>query len=128
MAGCSSSETLLALSVVMPQPITGLTTFDATITQSGQSPVVRSITPPTVPIDGGTKIRDRFFDRIPLPEAWTSAPAEIRVDAKGSNGATLATVTVSTEIEDDGVVAALVTFAPPPPPDAGTAPGDDAGI
>lgn len=124
-AGCGSDDTIVALNVGIQRDLAGLATLDVTITQAGQSPVTATISPPTDPLDGGgSKVRAAFFERITLPESWTDASADIVVVAKSTVGSTLAEARTTTEINDDGVVAAQVNF--PAEPTTGT--DDDAGV
>ena len=113
--GCSSSDTVVALNVEFKAPIAGLSTLQVTIAQPGQAPNVTSITPPTDPSDAGPKVRDKFYERITLPEGWPEAVAAIQVDAKNAGGSTLETQKTAAEIVENGAVAAFVTFGAPPP-------------
>ena|SRR5688572_10377800 len=113
--GCSSSDTIVALNVEFKAPIAGLSTLQVTIAQPGLSPNVTSITPPTDPGDAGPKIRDKFFERITLPDGWAEVVATIQVDAKNAAGTTLETQKTSAQIVEAGAVAAFVTFGAPPP-------------
>jgi hypothetical protein len=125
--GCSNDETIVAVNVTFKMQIAGVTSLVATITQPGQTPVSASITPATEPIDGGTKIKDMFFERLTLPSTWGNGPALLHVDAKTSAGATVASDETTFDVREDGVVAANITL-PPPVPDAGVgAPAEDAG-
>jgi hypothetical protein len=128
LASCSTSDTVVALNVSLKAPPAGLATLRVTITQAGQSPLTTAISPPTVPIDGGVKFKDEFFERIALPESWTSGAASIHVEAQSSAGGMLASRDAEVELRDEGAVAAQIRFeaAVVPKLDAGVA-GEDAG-
>jgi hypothetical protein len=129
LGSCSSDDTLVAVNVAIQRELDALATFSVTITEPDQTPLVRTITPPREPSDGGTKLKTAFFERIVLPDSWNSAPATIHVEAQRADGSTLATADATADIHHQGAVVAYVTFPADaaPMPDAGTGTDQDAG-
>jgi hypothetical protein len=124
-SGCSKDDTVVAVNLNFAMQIPGVTSLSVVITQPGQTPVTASLTPQTVPIDGGMKIKEMYFERITLPEGWGDGQALLHVDAKGAGGTTLASNETTFDVRENGVVAANITL-PKPVPDAGV-PQEDAG-
>jgi hypothetical protein len=129
LGSCSKDDTLVAVNVALARELDGLATFAVTITEPDQPPFDYTITPPRQPSDGGTKVKSAFFERIVLPDSWSSAPATIHVEAKSDDGTTLAAADTTASIRHEGAVVAYVTFpaASMSMPDAGMAMGEDAG-
>jgi hypothetical protein len=125
-SGCSSDDTIVAVNFDFAMQIPGVTNLAVTITQPGQTPVTASFAPQTLPIDGGTKIKEMYFERITLPESWGDGQALLHVDAKGAGGTALASNETTFDVREHGVVAANITL-PKPAPDAGV-PHEDAGL
>jgi hypothetical protein len=123
--GCSTDDTVVAVNFDFAMQLPGVTSLSVTITQPGQAPVTASLTPQTVPIDGGTKLKEMYFERITLPESWGDGQALLHVDAKDAGGTTLASNEATFDVRENGVVAANITL-PKPLPDAGV-PDEDAG-
>jgi hypothetical protein len=129
LSSCSTPDTVVAVNVALIETPAELSTMEVTITQAGQTPVTAEISPPTEPIDGGTKFKDAFFQRITLPTSWSSGAALVHVDAKSAAGATVASTEVDTDIRHEGVVAVYLSFGTKPSqaPDAGCGVDQDAG-
>jgi hypothetical protein len=129
LCSCAADDTIVAVNVNATDQVGNPSAIVITITQAGQTPVNRELAPPTRPIDGGTAIRQMFFERVTLPESWESGPAKVRVEARNGASVSVTSEEVEIEIRDEGAVAAYVDLGeepePMPEPDAGT--GEDAG-
>jgi hypothetical protein len=133
LGACTASDTVVAVNVNSASVVGNPSLVAITITQPGQSPVVKEFAPPTQPIDGGMVIKSAFFERVLLPGSWESGPAVVKVDAKDGRGVYLSAES-PIQVRAEGAVAAFIDLGEEPEPmpmpmDAGTdaAAGDDAG-
>ena len=122
---CSSSDTILALTVNSGADIGGAETLHVVVTPASGSAFTFDFAPPL--IDGS--IKSSFFERIKLPSGL-EGPATVTVEAQNAAHTTTAAGRTETSIVKDGAVAASVTLMPgllPPPPTDGGADAGDAG-
>ena len=119
VAGCSDSDTILALNVTLKPTATSARTLAVSITQPGQSAVDTTVTIATKETDAGIVLKsDKFFERITLPEGYTDAEASVKVVAKDMAGAEVGTATATVAVRPAEAVAGFVTIGEDPPPAA----------
>jgi len=124
--GCSSSDTILALTVSSASDVLVVSKLRVTI--KAEPPATfpdippQEIVPQTMPpADAGPPvIKSSFFTRLTLPEN-TDGPATVVVEALDASGMSFAGGRGTANIEKHHVVAAqvMLTVGGPPPPDAG---------
>jgi hypothetical protein len=121
---CSSSDTILALTVNSGADIGAVDTLHVVVTPTTGAPFTFDFAPPL--IDGS--IKSSFFQRIKLPSSL-EGPATITVEAQNAAHTTTASGQTQTTIVKDGGIAASVMLMPGglPPPGDGGADGGDAG-
>lgn len=124
IAGCSTEDTIVALNISFDTVPESLDSLAVTITQSGRDTFTTKITPPTMPVDGGTAIKPSFYERLTLPDDWTDAAARVKVEAKSGSGQTLESAEVDTEIREEGTVAVFVKLGAASPDEG----DEDAGV
>jgi hypothetical protein len=115
-AGCSSSDTTLALTITSGEGVVQVSHIRVVITPASGSEITKELVPPTT--DGA--IVTSFFERLSLPES-ADGPANVRVDALNASGASYAWGTTTAQIEKNHAVAAQVklTVGGPPAGDGG---------
>jgi hypothetical protein len=128
-SACSQDETIVAVNVNSADSVGNPSQLVITISQQGQSPVVREIMPPTRTQDSGVSIKPMFFERVTLPDSWERAKTEVKVEAEDSRGVYESAMTEVT-VRPGGAVAAFVDLGkkpemmkPTPDDDAGAADG-----
>jgi hypothetical protein len=121
-SACGEDDTIVAVNVNSTDEVGNPSAVVITITQSGQSPVVKEIEPPTRTQDSGVSIKPMFFERVQLPDSWEHAKAEVKVEAKNASGV-YETATTEITVRPGGAVAAFVDLGKKPEMmmDAGTA-------
>jgi len=121
--GCSSSDTILALTINAGADIGTAETLHVVVTPASGTAFTFDFAPPLV--DGS--IKSSFFERIKLPSSL-EGPATVTVEAQNAaHTTTTASGQTQTTIVKDGAVAASVTLMPgglPPPGDGGADAGD----
>jgi hypothetical protein len=128
-SACSDDETVVAVNINSADEVGNPSSLVITISQEGQSPVVKEIMPPTRTQDSGVSIQPTFFERIVLPDAWEREQSEVKVDAKKASGVYLSAQTKIT-VRPGGAVAAFVDLGKKPDmtvPDEADAGTPDAG-
>ncbi len=118
VAGCSSSDTVLALTVMAGSGVEQVAKIHVIVTPKSGAPVTADYTPPMK--DGGAIVAS-FFERISLPDS-ADGDAGVEADALDAAGAKLAWGTTVAHIEKNHAVAAQVTLligGPPPSTDGG---------
>lgn len=126
LPACSSEDTIVALTVNSTDEVGTVEALKITITQAGQSPVVKTIDPPARRVDaaagaGGATIeviQSSFYDRVTLPESWEEEDATIQVDVTNAAGKSF-TASTTVRIVEEGAVAARVQLGSPPPTGGG---------
>lgn len=121
--GCSSSGTVVALTVTSGDGVVQVSTIRVTITPASGAAIMQDFTPPMK--DSGA-IATPFFQRLSLPSG-ADGPATLLAEAVDSSGAAYAGGRTDVRIEKNHAVAAQVMLTvggPPPPPSDG---GADAG-
>jgi len=122
---CSSSDTILALTITSASDVGAVSKLRVTI--KPQPPATFTdiakddIIPQTMPADAGPVIKSSFFVRLTLPEN-TDGPATVLVDAIDANGTAFAGGRTDAQIQKDHTVAAQVMLTvggPPPETDGG---------
>jgi hypothetical protein len=113
LMACEEDETIVAVNVNSTDEIGNPSTLVITITQSGQSLVVKEIKPPTRTQDSGVSIQPMFFERVKLPDSWEHAKAEVKVEAKNSSGV-YESATTEITVRPGGAVAAFVDLGKKP--------------
>jgi hypothetical protein len=114
---CSSSDTILALTITSGDGVVAVSKIHVTITPASGSPIEKDFTPPTT--DGA--IQMSFFERIGLPDS-AEGEATVRADALDASNNSYAWGTTPTTIEKNHTVAAhvkLTVGGPPPATDGG---------
>jgi hypothetical protein len=105
VAACSSSDTTLALTVNSGADIGAVDHLHVVVTPASGSPFLFDFKPPTT--DGA--IVASFFERIKLPGGYRG-PATVTVEAQSAAGTTRAAAVTTTDIVENGAVAASVTL------------------
>jgi hypothetical protein len=120
-ASCSSSDTILAVTIQAGPGVVEVSKIRVTITPASGTAITSDYTPPMK--DGGA-IVSSFFERITLPDS-AAGEATVRVDALDAGGSSFAWDTTTADIEKGHTVAAQVTLmvGGPPPPDGGAGGG-----
>jgi hypothetical protein len=115
-ASCSSSDTVLALTIESGKGVVEVSKVRVTITPASGSAITSEYDPPTT--DGA--IVTSFFERITLPES-ADGEAIVRADALDAGGNSYAWDVTNADIQKGHTVAAHVTLmvGGPPPPDGG---------
>jgi hypothetical protein len=126
VGACSSSDTILALTVTSGADVTSVQSLLVAVTPDSGTAFTTTFAPPLV--DGS--IKSSFFERIKLPSGL-EGPATITVQAQNA-GQTVASGQTRSTIVKDGTIAASIMLMPgglPPPGDGGADAGDagDAG-
>jgi len=113
---CSSSNTILALTITSGPGVVAVTSIRVTITPQSGSDITKDFAPPTT--DGAIVMS--FFERLTLPDS-AEGEASVRADALDSGGTSYAAGVTTANIEKGHTVAAQVklTVGGPPPPDGG---------
>jgi hypothetical protein len=126
LSSCADDETVVAVNVNSTDEVGNPSSLVITLSQQGQSPVVKEIEPPTRTQDSGVSIQPMFFERVLLPDAWEREKTEVKVEATDSSGVYLSAETEVT-VRPGGAVAAFVDLGKKPEmtepdeDDAGTA-------
>ncbi len=131
---CSSSDTILALTITSASDIGAVSKLRVTITPQPPATfpeIMQTVDPQTMPADAGAVIKSSFFVRLTLPES-TDGPATVLVEALDAAGNPYAGGRGDAAIQKDHAVAAQVSLTvggPPPETDggAGGAGGSGAG-
>jgi hypothetical protein len=122
---CSSSDTILALTVNSGADIGAVGKLHVVVTPATGSAFTFDFAPPL--IDGS--IKASFFERIKLPSGFEGR-ATVTVEAQDAAQTTTAAARTEITIVKDGAVAASVMLMPgplpPPPTDGGADAGDAA--
>jgi hypothetical protein len=113
LIGCAEDETIVAVTVASSDEVGNPNSLVITISQAGESPVVKEIMPPTQMQDGGMTIQPKFFERVGLPDGWKRAKGEVKVEAKDGRGVYLSAQTEIT-VRPGGAVAAFVDLGKKP--------------
>ena len=113
---CSSSNTILALTITSGPGVVAVSSIHVTITPRSGSDITKDFAPPTT--DGAIVMS--FFERLTLPDS-AEGEASVRADALDSGGTSYAAGVTTANIEKGHTVAAQVklTVGGPPPPDGG---------
>jgi hypothetical protein len=126
LSACAEDETIVAVNVNSTDEVGNPSALVITISQPGQTPVVREIEPPTRTQDSGVSIQPMLFERVGLPDSWKRAKSDVKVEAKDARGVYLSAETEVT-VRPGGAVAAFVDLGKKPDmmepaeDDAGTA-------
>ncbi len=128
---CSSSDTILALTITSDSAVGAVSKLRVTIKAEPPATfgdIMQEVDPQTMPADAGPVIKSSFFVRLTLPES-TDGPATVLVDALNSSGAAFAGGRGDAVIQKNHVVAAQVklTVGGPPPETDGGAGGQGGG-
>jgi len=120
---CSSSDTILALTVSSASDVRAVSKLNVTITPvppATFAPIMQQVDPQTMKPDAEVIIKSSFFVRLTLPES-TDGPATVLVEALDANNAPFAGGQGPANIQKNHVVAAqvMLTVGGPPPPDGG---------
>jgi hypothetical protein len=122
---CSSSDTILALTINSSADIGAVETLHVVVTPASGTAFTRDFKPTLS--DGSLK--SSFLERIKLPSGL-QGPATVTVEARDAALTTKAAGRTQTTIVEDGAVAASITLMPgalPPPPGDGGTDAADAG-
>jgi len=122
---CSSSDTILALTINSGADIGTVETLHVVVTPASGAAFTFDLPAPLV--DGS--IKSSFFERIKLPSSL-EGPATVTVEAQNAAHTTTASGQTQTTIVKDGAVAASVMLMPgglPPPGDGGADAGATGG-
>jgi hypothetical protein len=126
LSSCADDETVVAVNVNSADEVGNPSSLVITLSQQGQSPVVKEIEPPTRTQDSGVSILPMFYERVVLPDSWEREKTEVKVEAENSSGVYLSAETEVT-VRPGGAVAAFVDLGKKPETmkpeedDAGTA-------
>lgn len=112
-SGCADDETVVSVNVNSTDDVGNPSSLIITISQDGQSPVVKEIMPPTRMVDAGALIEKTFFERISLPDSWEKEESKVKVEAKNASGVYLTAETKCT-VRPGGAVAAFVDLGKEP--------------
>ncbi len=128
---CSSSDTILALTITSASDVGAVSKLRVTITPqppASFSEIMKEVDPQTMPADAGPVIASSFFVRLSLPES-TNGPATVLVEALDAAGNAYAGGRGDAVIQKDHAVAAQVklTVGGPPPETDGGVGGKGAG-
>ena len=124
LCACAEDETIVAVNINSTDEVGNPSSLVITISQPGQTPVVREIMPPTRTMDSGVTIKPMFYERIPLPDSWDDVKSEAKVDAK-QGGSVYVSARSEFVVNPGGAVATYVDLGKKP---MMMEPGDDAGM
>jgi len=131
LLACSEDDTIVALNVTSSTDVGEVSRLNVKLTQ-GETEFVYDIEdPPHDDADGmagdAIRIKDRFYERITLPDSFKTGSTRIDVEAYDAGGSlTLTAAPVFVKVREQETVAATVAFdrpdapePPPPPPEGG---------
>jgi hypothetical protein len=114
---CSSSDTILALTITSGTGVTQVSNIMVTITPHSGSTITKTFAPHVM--DGGVIVMS-FFERLSLPDS-ADGEATVRADALDASSNSFAAGVTTADIQKGHTVAAqvMLTVGGPPPPDGG---------
>jgi hypothetical protein len=106
IAGCSSSDTIVAVTVSSNANVGAVSKLVITVTPMAGSALMSEFVPPS--LDGA--ILSSFFERVKIPSGISGA-ATVRVDALDQTGMSFASATTNVNIISGGATTALVKLS-----------------